>query len=180
MDVNKMAHKRLFLLNFILGTDGTIDFCIYPQKATQFAPELDEVYPISIIGYVYVTTDLAAARTITVSLQELGGQMNLIMYDVTPDLDNNTVRLAPFTKTDDSAAASVSDLLGSVHNGFVATEGTMVRHVGSGAIGAADTVTVYLLYEGFEYAAYENRGTAPLTLIRHLHLGIIHPEGVQK
>ena len=166
---------HLFLLNFVLGPDGTVDFCLYPQKGTQFNPDIDKVHPIKVHGYVYVTTDLAAARTITVSLQEKGGQMNLFLYYVTPNLDDNTVRLSPHFRTDDSAAASVTDLLSSIEGGYIATEKTMLRHVGSGAIGAADTITAYILYEGTEFAGYENRGTAALDVTRHLELGIFKP-----
>ena len=168
--------KHLFLLDICLEV-GTIDLCLSPDKRTAFNPHIDEVHPMTVIGYVYVTTDLAAARTVTVSLQTQGGDMNLILYDVTPDLDNNTVRVAPFNKTDDSAAASVSDLLGSVHHGFMATAGTIIRHVGSGAIGAGDSVRMYILYEAKEMCAYDNRGTAVFVLNRHEELGIIHPAG---
>ena len=167
-------YNRLFLLDFTLAV-GTIEFTLTPSDKHEYSPS-HEIMPLTVMGYVFITTDLGTARTITISLSLHDRVDNLFLYGVTPDLDNNTIRIKPVMATDDSAIALITDMIGTLEHGFVATQGTALNHVGSGAIGAGDTCRIQIIYEAEEFATFRNFGTATIddNLTRHLELGVIH------
>ena len=164
---------RLFLLDMSFATT-TVEFILRPTQDRLYVPDRTEPQPVTAIAYTFVTTDLAAARTMTITLSLPDRVDNLFLYAITPNLDNNTIRIKPVMATDDSATANIDGQVGTLEHGFRCTSGTVLNHVLSGDLGAGDTQQIIILYEAEEFAVVENKGTAPMTTNRHLELGIIH------
>ena len=132
---------------------------------------ITERTPALLRSFRIVTTDMTDARTVTLGLYYAGVRVQI--YDVTPNLDNNTIELSTYYKVEDGATASTTVATGSTEKGYKITGRTELRLDWSGAISAGDTSTWYITYEAYEPLDWVD--TAGLTTEnRHVDLGQVN------
>ena len=118
-------------------------------RIRDFNRDVLEPYPLEFLSYIITTTDITTARTATLSLYAKHDSQQLIIYDVSPNLDNNTIELKSYMIVEDGATAGTDALTGS-NFGFKCTSGTYIDYILSGTVDNTDTQVIRILYTGYE------------------------------
>ena len=163
--------KHLFLLE-IQKAPGTPAVKLFTSSIHMYNTQITEDLPFFIRSLRIVTTDLTTARTVSIDLYDKGNT-RLQIYDVTPNLDNNTIELSPYYKVEDGATGATTLATGVIDpRGYGCSPRAEIRFTWSDAISASDTSTWTILYEAYEKIDWLD--TAAITTeLRHLDLGRI-------
>ena len=165
--------KRLFLYQTVHTGDAggsVLDLHIKCGRKHEYNRETTEVLPMEILSYIITTTDITVAVTGTLSLYSNSDAQQLFIYDVSPNLDNNTIELKSYSIVEDGATAGTDALTGS-NIGFKTFRDTYMRFVLSGAVDNTDTMTIRVLYVAEEFAKFTAIAGA-VEESYHLELGV--------
>lgn len=165
--------KRLFLYQTVHTGDAggsILDLRIKCGRKHDYNRETTETFPLEILSYIIITQDIAAARTGTLSLYANHTDQQLFIYDVTPNLDNNTIELKSYDIVEDGATAGTDALTGSQF-GFKTFRDCYMRFVLSAALDNTKTMTIRILYVAEEMATFTAVAGA-IADSYHLELGV--------
>ena len=149
-----------------------LDLRLCPTQKHEWSPQTEEIRPMEVISVRADTSDIAAARTMTVCHHTKDTYTWLELYDVSPNMDNNTIYLNPSREVQDGDVASLSVTVGTNERGWRAFQHTYIRFVSSDTIDDADTVRLYIVYYAWEKCSYHlSIPIAMYTENRHYQLG---------